>query len=46
MDKISKLEETLINIRLNDNELKDKILSLENKDDEYSNSESVHSEET
>ena len=46
MDKISKLEETLINIGLNDNELKDKILSLENKDDEYSNSESVHSEET
>ena len=46
MDKISKLEETLLNIGLNDSELKDKILSLENKDNEYSNSESVHSEET
>ena len=44
MEKISNLEETLINLGLNDGDLKEKIFPLKSKDFEYSNSESFHSE--
>ena len=44
MEKISNLEESLINLGLNDCDLKEKIFPLKSKDFEYSNSESFHSE--
>ena len=44
MEKISNLEESLINLGLNDGDLKEKIFPLKSKDFEYSNSESFHSE--
>ena len=44
MEKISNLEESLLNLGLNDNDLKEKIFAVKSKDFEYSNSESFHSE--
>ena len=44
MEKISNLEETLLNIGYDDKNLREKIFSLKSKDFEYSNSESYHSD--
>ena len=43
MEKIGNLEKTLLNLGLNDEEIKEQFLNLKSKDFEYSNSESFHS---
>lgn len=45
MEKISNLEETLINFRLNnDEDFKEKLFNIKSKEFEYSNSDSYHSD--
>ena len=43
MEKITNLEKTLINLGLDDNDLKGKIFNLKSKELQYSNSDSCHS---
>jgi hypothetical protein len=44
MKKLSNLEETLINLGLNEEDIKENLLNLKSKDLDYSNNESFHSE--
>ena len=44
MKKLSNLEETLINLGLNEEDIKENLLNLKSKELDYSNNESFHSE--